>query len=353
MYPYYCIFCLLSLLAWLDVFNVKYKQRIFFLFLIWCLLSLFAGLRINNPDYDAYSAIYSDIAQGEDIGSADIGFNVLCKIIALFSHNPVSMFLIVACLSTAFNLNSFRRYSSLFLICVLYYFVHFYVLKEMIQIRAGLASAICLYGIRYLTAKKYKQFLVVWIIAISIHFSAVVWFFVLLSLKLNLQMKTMKRLFWISLIIGLYSPLGQYIKLYAGGIDERLSAYIAYGNDGYASKLGVFTNLNTLKSIILLIFVFCWEKKLFSVSVYFKSIIYSYMLGVCWLLLFNDFAIIGARISNILMSVEPILVSYLFLVFSKNSRWLVLFMLICVTYAMLTLNMAPDKIIPYQSYLLS
>lgn len=44
-------------------------------------------------------------------------------------------------------------------------------------------------------------------------------------------------------------PLGQLVKLFAGGIDERLSAYIAYGDSGYAAELGILTNINVLKSL--------------------------------------------------------------------------------------------------------
>lgn len=352
MLPYYCMFMLIALLSCTDIFRIRYKQRIIFYFVLWCILSLFAGLRMNNPDWESYCIIFEEIASGEGPGSSDIGFNILCWFISCFTNNPIAMFLCVASISVALNLDSFKKYSPYFILCVLYYFVHIYVLKEMIQIRAGLASAICIYGIRYLAFDRYKQFLIVLCIACSIHFSAIIWILVFFSLKWHFNIKMLKILLGLSLIIGLLCPLGQFIKLFLNGIDERLSAYIAYGDSGYAAELGVFTNLTTVKSILLLIFVFLFEDALSLINIYFKPIIFSYIIGLCWLLIFNDFAIVGARMSNYLLSVEPILISYLFMLFSVKSRWIVFLFLIFITYTMLTLNMAPDKIIPYQFYFL-
>lgn len=85
-------------------------------------------------------------------------------------------------------------------------------------------------------------------------------------------------------------------------------------------------------------------------SKYFIFMLYAYIIGVCWMMLFNDFAIIGARISNILLCVEPVLISYLVVLLSKKSRPVFVAILVLLTLTMLTLNIGPDKITPYQFY---
>ncbi|MCL1617178.1 EpsG family protein [Bacteroides sp. ET71] len=350
MLPYYCIFFLLSSLSCFDVMHVKKKQKLFFLFLLWGLLALFAGFRANNPDWDVYYDTFVGMSLNQEEGFGDVGFNLLSKIILAIFNSPIAVFWGVACISVALNLNSFRKYSASFLICVLYYFVHLYVLKDMIQIRAGLASAICLYAIRYLELREYKKYIFITCLAISMHFSAIVCLLILLFYRYRCNRIVLKYLFILCLLIGLVCPLGQFIKMFLFGIDERLSAYIMYGDSGFASELGIFTNLNTVKSMALFLIAYFFYNKLNSSNRYFVYIFYIYALGVYWLMIFNDFAIIGARMSNILLSVEPILISYLLSLFADKSRWIILLVIICVTYLMLVLNMAPNKIVPYQFY---
>lgn len=351
MLPYYSLFIIIALCSYFDVINIRYRDRFVGLVLLWCLLALFAGFRMDNPDWSNYKEGFTNLILGKGDGFADIGFNYLCRFVLLLIPHPLAAFLFVACLSTALNVNSFKKYSPVFLICILYYFVHLYVLKEMIQIRAGLASALCVFGVRYLSEEKYRKSLLIIALAISIHLSSIIWLLVVIMQKVKPSPAFLRKFTLVSLIFGLLYPLGKIVKTFVG-IDERLSAYIAYGDGGYAASLGIFSNLATVKSLVILTLMFYFYKH-FERYKYFQVLLYAYTLGTCWLMLFNDFAIIGARMSNILLSVEPVLVSYILLVFTSKSRWIVLTMIVCIAYAMLTLNMAPDKIIPYQFYFFS
>ena len=350
MLPYYAIFTFLAFLSLAESQSVKRKQRSLLLSGVWLLLTLFAGLRYNNADWNSYFDFYKNIANGSGEGSADIGFNLICLFLSIFSNSPILMFVVVAGTSVALNLNSFKKYSPFFLICVLYYFVHLYVLKEMIQIRGGLASAICLYSIRFLFNRKYKSFWLFWLLALSIHFSVIVWALVGLVYKYQPSLKTLKWTLFICFAVGLICPLGQFIKLLAVGVDARLGAYIAYGDSEYAAALGIFTKINAIKSLIVGIILLYFHDKMKNISPYFSPLLYAYILGVCWLMLFNDFAIIGGRMSGVLLCVEPVLVSYLTILLSKRTKWFFVSILIVVTYTMLSLNVSPDKISPYQFY---
>lgn len=351
MAPYYILFSFLAFLSLGESLSIKRKQRIFLLLGVWLLLTLFAGLRYNNADWNTYYDFYKEIAEGTGKGTADIGFNWICCLLSFISKDPILMFVSVAGAAVALNLNSFKKYSPFFLICVLYYFVHLYVLKEMIQIRGGLASAICLYSIRFLTDRKYKYFWLLWIIALSIHFSVIVWGLVGIMYKYQPLARALKLMLLISFIVGLVCPLGQFVKLVAAGIDDRLGAYIAYGDNEYASTLGILTNINAIKGLIVSLVLLYVYNKMENISRYFTSLLYAYVIGVCWLMVFNDFAIIGGRMSGILLCVEPVLISFFISLLSIRSKWIFVVMLIAVTYSMLLLNMNPDKISPYQFYL--
>ena len=351
MFPYYFIFSIIALCSYSDVARVNYWNRRAILAFLLCVLALFAGLRTNNPDWSSYNDGFKDLLLNTGEGFADIGFNIICRFILLLFSDTIAAFLLVAILATSLNLSSFKKYSPLFLVCVLYYFGHLYVLKEMIQIRAGLASAICVFGVRYLAEEKYMKSFLIILLAISIHLSSIVWLLVFVLQKIKPTHALLQKVVFISLLIGFFYPLGQLVKTFVG-IDDRLSAYIAYGDSGYAASLGIFSNLATVKTLVILALILYFQKH-FERYKYFQTLLYAYVLGTCWLLLFNDFAIIGARMSNILLSVEPILISYLLFIFSKRSRWLVLTAIVCIVFVMLRLNIAPDKVTPYQFYFFS
>lgn len=347
---YFVIYFLIAGIASFDILCVRKYQRYIIMLFLWLLLTLFAGLRYNNADWGQYVIMFEEAISTYEFTSVDIGFDIISKILGIFTDSPLSLFLFYAATATALNLESFKKYSPYFLICILFYFVHHYVLKEMIQIRAGLASAICLYSIRYLSDNKYKKFFIIWIAAVLVHLSAIIWGITWFCHRYKMTFKTINYIVILSLIIGIVYPFGNLIKLFANGIDERLSAYIAYGDEGYAGSLGIFTNINTLKTMFVFFLISLYHKRLESNSKYFIPIYYAYAAGLSWLMIFNDFAIIGARMSSILFSVEPIIISYIYSLMSHKSRPIFYVLLILVTLTMLYVNMGPNKISEYNFY---
>lgn len=316
-------------------------------------LVLFAGLRYGNADYNSYCDLYDEIVRQEKGGGTpDIGFNTICTVLSWLSHNPVIMFFTVAFLSVTINLKSILNYTPYIFITILLYFVHNYALKDMIQIRAGLASALCLYSLRYIPDKKYSNAIAVWFCALSIHITCIPFGIVYLAHKLNLSRKVLLTCLIISLMIGINYPLGQIVKDVSGITDDisRLDEYVAYGDKGYASVIGVWTNANTIKTLLIASVLFVYYDRLKKLK-FFYPLFLSYILGLCWLLCFNDFSIIAARISNILLSVEPVLLSYFYILFKPNCRLVCTIMLIIYSIIVFKFNIAPDKITDYKSVL--
>lgn len=353
MLPYYIIFSILAIVSFLDAFSVDSRERLSFLIVIWGILTLFAGLRYDNADWSAYVEAYVAVTNGEPPTLADPGFNGLYRFLSIFSSSPLFMFVAVAGISVGLNLNSFKTYSPYFLTAILIYFVHIFVLKEMIQIRGGLASAICLFSIRYLVKEKFKIFMAIWIMAVSIHFSTIIWGIVGICYWLKPSVKTFAILLFLSLLVGTIYPFGQIIKSYLGvsEIESRLGEYVAYGDEGFGGKLGVFTNVNALKSLVIsTLSLFLFYKRRTKDNVFFYPILCAYICGTVWMLLFNDFAIIAGRMSSILLSVEPVVISYLFVLFSRDSRWCFSAFLVLITLTMFMLNRGEDKVSIYQFY---
>lgn len=349
MTPYYCIIILLSIFCVLEQRSEFRHYRFFFAGLLILLLSCYAGFRAWDPDYYSYQQIYKDIGRG-NLEFSDIGFSYLCVLLNYISADPILLFTTVAFCSVFLNIDSFYKYSPYICLCVLLYFVHNFALKEMIQIRAGLASALCLYSLRYLPKLQYKQAFVFLLIAISIQASSAVFGLVFILNYIKPTKKMILSLIILSLIIGTIYPLGQIIKNFTdiGDYSERAMTYVLYGDSGYAKSLGIWTNLNTIKALGISLYLLIYYDTLSNKFVMFKPILLSYVVGVCWLLCFNDFAIIGARMSNILMAGEPILLSFPCALFSKNSKIFYVLLIIAIAIIIFNLNIAPNKITPYK-----
>lgn len=349
MAVYYCIFIVLACLSFLNLNKIERIHRTALIIAIGLLLSLLAGLRCDNADWDSYFQMFTEITEGYFFASSDIGFNLFLWIISLVTYHPIFMFIIVASLSVSLNLNSYNKYTKYIFICILIYFVHNYALKEMIQIRVGMASAICLYSVRYLYEKKYKQFLFIWAIAVSIHFTAFIFCLTYFVVRADFGKKILFKILIFSIIVGSIYPLGALLKNVLG-INERLDAYIAYGDSGYAQSLGIWTNANAMKCLMIFFVLYHYYDAISKKQQYFKTLFYSYSVGIYWLICFNDFAIIGARMSNILLSVEPILLTSPLYVIKDNSKWIYVVGLVILAYLMFNLNIDPNKIIPYNFY---
>lgn len=347
MYIYYLFIIILSVFSFLDLNKIERKQRLFLFITIGGTLILFAGFRCNTADYDSYSSIYREIWSNTGMGSEDIGFNSLVKFLTLFSSSPVLMFVTVATLSVCLNLNSFRRYTPYVFVCLLLYFVHNYALKEMIQIRAGLAAAICLYSFRFFVNNRLKTTLLFWLIALSVHFSALVFILPIIAYRYEPSRSQIFKFIIACLLIGTIYPLGAVLKNVLG-VSDRLDAYIAYGDGGYASSLGIWTNINTVKCFLIFLMLYLMYDGINRRQKYFRPLMCSYVIGLGWLVCFNDFAIVGARMSNLLLSVEPVLLTYPLAIMKKNTQVVYVGCLIVMAIMIFHFNIAPDKIVPYQ-----
>lgn len=350
MLVYYIFIALFAILNLIDSWGIKQCQKITLVSIISFCLILFAGLRLDNADYDSYSEAYIAISQGKYILS-DVGFNFILYLMNLVSHKPVIMFLGIACISVSLNLNSFKKYSPYIFTTILLYFVHNFALKEMIQIRVGLACSLCLFSLRYLIKQNNKKLLWTWLLALSIHSTVIIWGLFLSVYKL-IDKRNIIFILLISIIIGYVFPLGNVIKSITNlnSYSDRLAEYVMYGNSGYASHLGVFTNINTVKSLIICVGFLLWYDRFNNKFIYFKPMFMSYCVGLCWLICFNDFSIIGARMSNILMSTEPILLTLPFSFFKRNSRIFYAFTIILFSILVFHYNIGESKIIPYNFY---
>jgi hypothetical protein len=337
----YLVFLIFIPLVVIDAAKIETKLRYVSLIAIASLLVFIAGFRFGLPDYDAYTMIFNNSRKGNIWASYDIGYTVLNMAVGNFFDNIVPLFLLVALLAVIINIRCYKHYFRYAFLAILFYYAHSYLLKELIQIRAGLACAICLYNVRNIYDNKKINFVFFQLIAFSIHMAASVFFIVPIINVLNIKIRTWYVIIFISFVMGTIFPLGRLVKaLPEMEYLSRIQVYVDW--DEHSMALGILRNVTTIKQLIVSILMLYFAPSLSKKIKYFHVMLSAYIFSSCWLMLWNDFAILAARVATFLSVGEPIFISSLLYLFPKYFRPAVTIVLICIALLILYLNIKKD-----------
>ena len=192
--------------------------------------------------------------------------------------------------------------------CFTFYLSHEYILKDFIQIRAGLASAFILISVYYLNS--FKKFSLFYIIAISFHLSALPCIFLPIIYKIIPKISPVFLILLIFLILLL--PLDIFVKyiLDLVGMAEMLWKVSLYmSDDGETYALG-FMHPTTIKKL-LIIFLFCSIKK-YIYDIHYYKILSALFFSITIIVTLSGFGIFAARVAAILSVFDWIALVYLF-----------------------------------------
>lgn len=298
-----------------DLLRLDNKVRSFLFFASNVILLFFITVRFGDPDYENYSKLFSEISIynfNSNQFDGEIGYRVLNALIKTFSSNPLFFFFFLGLLTLCFTSAFFKKYSKFYLISLLIYFSHAFLLREMTQIRSGLAISICMFSIQYVQRRKFWNFSLIILLAFSIHYIALSFFLVyFLHPFLNSKSKRYG-IILIGLLLGVLLNISTVsLILEKLGLSSIIINYIE--DDAYNYSLGVF-NPVIIKSIIFLFFLIKYTDYLNKHIRDFNALLTTYIFGVFWLLTFNSVAIIGARVGTLFINVEHVLIPSLLLI---------------------------------------
>lgn len=359
MIPYFVVFGILAVFAILDVFDGGQELRKRTLFLFFVILCFFATMNIGDQDHWNYVAAFHESKevnifdresmQGTLLYNMEPGYRVLNKIVSFVTEQSFYIFLIMAFVALSLNFTVFRKYSPYVFLSILLYFGHPFLLKEMIQIRVGVACALCLYSLCFVDKGRPVSF--IFIVALAGMFHTIAWTFLVVYplYKLNVGRNNYVAFLVISLFVALFFPLGQlFSRLSFLPLFEKINLYVNY--DAHNQTLGVFTNPMILKNIVLSILGLYFFVELSEKFQSFKMFFLTYVIGTCWSLLFNDFSIIAARVSSLFISSEVIIIPMYFYLLRNNlfHRMMFWFVLVCYCFVTVTWDLYGGTVSPYQ-----
>lgn len=304
--------------------KIKNKEVILIISLV--ILSFGAGWRdVRWPDTLVYAVGFTDYTNDlfsfsftdKPFGYSERGFNFLGIIIKTFTDNPNIYLTIIAGLSLLFLYKDLRLYSILPLIGLCAYLARFFMGRNLIQIRSGLAYVIIIWGLKYVHKRKFwKYLLIVWIASLF-HISA--WIalpFYFLTNWINVKKKIILIGLGFAFIIGGFFQNVVSTFVTDNAEDLSIGTYIT---DDFKSKVGLGNPMIYFQTILLLTYTFL-EKRLEPITKYYRIIRDGYFYSTLILICFCSYTALSGRTSTMFATLEFSIIPSLIFLFNKKNR---------------------------------
>lgn len=292
-----------------------------FFFLIAAVLCLFGSLRYYSGfDYENYKVIYELSSRSGDGTRFEPGYMFLQRVFKFnlgFSYRAFLFFLTgIAILSkSCFFFKYFKYPTFLFII----YFPSVFLYADFGQVRQGVAVGIFLWAIPAIANRQLLRFLVIWLLSVSFHYSALFFFPVYWLYKITVGRKLFLTVFITGFIFNAF--LGARIlfsaaaTLFQGSSLGALLQYMAVynGEDSNVSALSYLTDINTLLVIpLILLYQNIYQKEIITREESHMEFSAYNVYIICFLMVkfFSSVSIIGYRGAYFYKTIEPILFYY-------------------------------------------
>lgn len=183
--------CMLLLCSFLNIFSTNIFKMYSKYIMLFCVIMLFllAGLREGTADqsmyialFDASPDLFTQINNDEFSffynTREEIGYLFCNSLIKFFTDESEWLFLLISGIAMSLYYSSLKRYSVYPALTIMLYFSMTFMVKEMAQIRHGIAIAIFIYSIRYIISSELKKYTLCILVAMLFHKSIVLMFFV-------------------------------------------------------------------------------------------------------------------------------------------------------------------------------
>lgn len=222
---------------------------------------------------------------------------------------------IYAALSVGFHMVAIFKNSPNIWLSLFIYLGYYFVLHDLIQIRAAVAIGILLYAIRFIPERKFLQYELCALAAVMFHFSAVIFVFLYFVPYKNLNKWIWAAIMIIALAMNVagiqIGYLSKYIPLQI--IQNYLEEYL--GNKTFTQESGLgISRIGKVLVVIVMLFNLKRIKKHYPLAV---PVLVFYMISLMFYLLMGDIPVMQGRMGE-LMGVFEIYALAMFPFISKK-----------------------------------
>lgn len=288
--------------------DLGYKKYVYCC--IGIILIVMAGIREVGFDHDSKNYEYFFLHYTDPTASMIMEFTyiIICYICHLFTDDIHLLFFIYAILGVGLKLYGIKKLSPMYFLPLLIYISYYYMLHDMTQIRAGVASGFFLISLKAMTEGRKRKAFALMLCALCFHYSSAILFPVLF---LNNKDLTTKHRIGLACIIPFVYVLyflnfNIITSIPIPFISNKVDAYELMRDKGImGDEINVFNHL-----ILVRIFIYLY-------CLYFYDAIYKYNknlplllkvmgLSIASFVLFAGLPILSTRISELLGIVDII-----------------------------------------------
>lgn len=301
---YLCFFSLLEMMR--KKIRPTNVRKILYIF-AFLLLFFIAGFRYGlEADYWTY---YYEF-YGESERTLEFAFSALMRIVKFLTGNYNVFLIIFSAITMSLKYNAFKGYKFCFSV-LLIYFVKFFIQFDLNAIRQGLAIAVVFFALEHLRNEETKKFVLLIVIATTIHAPAIILLVLPFLRKLKLSISTVVLGIVIAVVFRFYI-LERMIPLFDGFIPYILSSnvtvvhHLVYilRNDTTSDAVAVLSFIRIIIPVICLYYL----TRNTSNSLFFKS----YYVGAIFNILFLGLDTIGFRLAAYFYAAEILMMGDLY-----------------------------------------
>jgi hypothetical protein len=320
MFFYYFIFLLIAFFIFISK-SLKIPEK-YLLIILAIILILIAGLR--RPGIDSDYNTYLDIFNQFDSPLyyfKDYSVNSFFEpayylipsiVIKGFGFSFLWVFLIFALIGISLKFIAISRLTDFATLSVLLYYCSYFILQDMTQIRAGVASAILLLCIPEIQKRNFIRFLLLITVGLLFHYSMIIFLpaYFLSASKIN--KKLYLGLLFVPIILyflkfNIFSVL-QLFKL--GFISDKIEIYNSL------LEADIFTGINVFNTIFLVQLISCTifiikSDLIIKNNKYAILLLKVYCIGAASFMLFSKIPVFAFRINELLGIVQIVLMPFM------------------------------------------
>lgn len=326
MYFYYFIFLILAIFCLLRKGG---REELVFSGILLFFIAACRPEGIDN-DYLGYLSYYNNIANDSPV-VVEPSFVFISLIVKHVFNNPSYVFVLYACLGVLLKFYAIDKLTQFKNLTVLIYFSNFFLLHEMTQIRAGVASGLLLLCIEPIRDRNLLKFLILALIAIFFHFSAIV----ILPLYF-LQAKELNVKAYLALIPIAYILAFLKIDIYTFTssipiplLQSKVGSYSFYADED--NGVNLFNYVHLSRCLIASLIAWRWR----SIMRYNSNgilMIKIYIISLFVFVAFSSIPGISSRTSELLQIVEIILLPFVCYIFREKTLILVSVILVGLVF---------------------
>ena len=322
-----------------------FSRRFYILTLV---LIIFVGFRDGSflPDYSNYLDLFKSYSESRfsilhfsfNDGLIEPSFQLICFIAYKISDSSIFLFLIYAALSIIIKFKAINELSSLLLYSIFIYLCNFFILHDLIQIRAGVAAGFALLSIKSAFDKDLKAFLIYYILAIFFHQTAII-----VGLLFFLDGNKFNKKVWVFIIPLVYlihfmgfAFSNLIAKIPVDYVQLKYSQYEVLRENSYVFETNIFNTIQLIRILVCYLLIYYYDR-IIQYNKYFNILLKSFIVGISSFVLFANYHVYAYRISELFLYSEIILIPLFVKVYPKSIVFRIIPILIGLAFAYINL----------------